>query len=257
MGHLIRARSVETASCEQAELRRLKRAGVDAIDCSVGFDDQLTACNAAPALHRAADTAKAAGLRVVSVTLPSAGLWMRQPGVARDPATHDAATDDAPDGVIHPLQSMIEAAGEVGATVCNLAPPVQPERYRDALNGTHRTLAGLSLVAERRGVVAAVCAPGRGFLLSPVEVRELIDAAHGPGAGVAVDVDALASLGPGHDKLDPADRDRLDDWLAILGRRVVCIQGQPQALHQLDEAVKAFGAAHEIILVERWSSAAL
>lgn len=107
----------------------------------------------------------------------------------------------------------------VGAGLLNLAiPPVGEAAnshltgYRDGLNFAHALLRELRFEAECRGIRLALVAPSEGCLVSPVEVGELLDAAHSSGVGACVDVARASRVG------------RIEDWLATLGRRVAAIR---------------------------------
>ncbi|MBN1513356.1 MAG: TIM barrel protein [Phycisphaerae bacterium] len=83
--------------------------------------------------------------------------------------------------------------------------------YAAALNGTHSALQRLRLTAQRLGVELAIAAPQPRFLLSPVELRNLLDEQHDSGITAALDIPACHRIG------HPAD------WIDCLGRRVGCI----------------------------------
>lgn len=82
--------------------------------------------------------------------------------------------------------------------------------YADALNGTHSALQALRFATERCGVSVSLLAGVHRFLLSPVEVRELIDEQHSSWIGACVDL------------MDGAAAGWPSDWIRTLGRRVFC-----------------------------------
>lgn len=113
----------------------------------------------------------------------------------------------------------LELAATLQAAVLNVSIPpvggaegVRFDRYQDALNFTHGFLRESSFEAESRGVAIAIVAPARGCLQSPVELRDLFDAAHSSAVGACVDVEAVARLGSS------------EDWLSTLGPRVRSIR---------------------------------
>lgn len=125
---------------------------------------------------------------------------------------------------------LLRCAAETGATVLNLSIPHLADpgdgpsaanrqrqacfaRYQDTLNFTYELLHRLRLEAEAAGVALAVEAPACGALLSPVELRETIDAANSWAVGACVDCDRVAKIGE-----SPAD------WLATLGHRVHAVR---------------------------------
>lgn len=67
--------------------------------------------------------------------------------------------------------------------------------YQDAVNFVHVLLAEIRPVVESAGVVLAIEAGRGGVLLSPVEMRDLIDGANSPALGVCLDVPTLTRVG--------------------------------------------------------------
>jgi sugar phosphate isomerase/epimerase len=113
----------------------------------------------------------------------------------------------------------LEQASWLGALTLVVAPaivageshgPGLAGTYADALNGTHRALQRLRFSAERSGVTIALTAARHGFLLSPVELRELLDEQHLPSVGACLDLDACRSVGSAR------------DWIETLGHRIHC-----------------------------------
>ena len=111
-------------------------------------------------------------------------------------------------------------AASLGAHCLNLTiPPVshlpddcQFTRYQDALNFAYDLLLRLRYEAEATGVALAL-EPGVGdALLSPTELRDLIDAASSSAVGACVDVVHVARIG------------LPSDWLLTLGGRVQAVR---------------------------------
>ncbi len=122
------------------------------------------------------------------------------------PAARRAASDQ--------ILAGLERAAWVGARVLvldSLATVGADCTYAMALNGTHAALKRLRLEAERSGVELALVAPQSRFLLSPVELRNLLDEQHDPGVAAALDVPCCFRIG------HPVD------WIDCLGRRLSCI----------------------------------
>lgn len=121
-----------------------------------------------------------------------------------------AARNTAMDRVL----AALERAAWLGARVLvldSVAVVTADCTYAAALNGTHAALQRLRLAAQRLGVELAVAAPQPRFLLSPVELRNLLDEQHDSGITAALDVPACHQIG------HPAD------WIDCLGRRLGCI----------------------------------
>ena len=106
-------------------------------------------------------------------------------------------------------------------------PDIAFSGYQDALNFAYHLLRETRYEAESTGVPVALEAATGGCLLSPVELRETIDAANSWALGVCLDCDRVASVG------SPAD------WLATLNRRVRCIRVHGSASLAPSHAVSA------------------
>ena len=136
-------------------------------------------------------------------------------------------TTNLPQAVAEATELLNRAATQ-GARCLNLTiPPVRgsfqapgPEmtgtvafdRYQAALNFAYGLLHELRFEAERLGVAVALEAGANGCLLSPVELREVIDAANSWAVGACIDTDRIARLGPP------------EDWLTTLNQRVHCVR---------------------------------
>jgi len=118
------------------------------------------------------------------------------------------------------VTSHLQAASSLGATVLNLSiPPFRRgddgegfARYLDALNFAYELLHGVRFEAEAAGISVALEAASGGCLLSPVEMRELIDAVNSSAIGVCLDVDRIAEIG------SPLD------WIDTLHRRIQAVR---------------------------------
>jgi len=118
--------------------------------------------------------------REIALLLLERALWLEAPIVQIIPAVVGRAEDDS-------------------ASVS----------YEKALTLSCQGLTGIMVDAEKRGVKVAVQSTGNRFLLSPVEMRDLVDRVNSPALGVALNLSQLLDYGfP-------------EDWLRILRRRVV------------------------------------
>lgn len=139
---------------------------------------------------------------------PGAGLLVRAV------AARCAATDVT--SAVENVSHLLLQAKALGAACLNLTiPPVagsgrEPRfaRYQEGLNFAYELLHRVRLEAEAAGVAVALEAPTAGCLLSPVELREIIDAANSWAVGAVIDLRRLAPFG------SPAD------WLTTLKHRV-------------------------------------
>ena len=85
-------------------------------------------------------------------------------------------------------------------------------RYQDGLNFAYRVFHDLRHQAEADGVTIAIEAAAGGCLLSPVELREIINQANSPYVGVCLDVPRVSGIGVA------------EDWIATLGYRIKSIR---------------------------------
>ena len=159
------------------------------------------------------------------------------PGVSEAPATNELLTRLAPpeglavralacwgqatnvEAAIEEAGARLEQAASFGARCLNWRIPAVARhavggsrggfsRYEEALNFAYQLLHGARYDAEATGVALALEAAAGGCLLSPVELREIIDAANSWAVGACVDVARIARIG------------QPEDWLATLGRRI-------------------------------------
>lgn len=167
-------------------------------------------------------------------TMDAASSWM--PGTPQPSGQLEATvvgavaapcrTTNLPQAVAETAE-LLSRAATLGARCLNLTiPPVRgssqapgPEptgmafdRYQAALNFAFGLLHELRFEAERLGVALALEAGANGCLLSPVELREVIDAANSWAVGACIDTDRIARLGPP------------EDWLTTLNQRVHCVR---------------------------------
>ena len=148
------------------------------------------------------------------------------------------------EAVVHDLKDALEVSGGLGVTCLSVTlPPITSRRdptlssgatggfarYQDQLNFAFQILHRLRFAAERNGVALAVEGAAGGGLLSPVELREIIDEANSASVGVCIDVDQIAPIG------SPAD------WITTLGHRVRVVR-----FRRADTAVDALDALARI-----------
>jgi sugar phosphate isomerase/epimerase len=127
------------------------------------------------------------------------------------------------DGAVNAVCAQLHAAAAIGAKVLNLhLPPVRGSgrgegfgRYQEGVNFAYELLHRARLEAEATGVAVALEAADGGCLLSPVELREIIDAANSWAVGACVDAGRIALLG------SPAD------WVGTLEHRVQAVRLSP------------------------------
>ena len=131
-------------------------------------------------------------------------------------------TVDIP-SVVETVSSQLRAAASLGARVLNVGiPPVQQgcpgrgfARYQEGLNFAYELLHRARREAEATGVAVALEAADGGCLLSPVELREIIDVANSWAVGACIDAARIALFG------SPAD------WVRTLQHRVQAVRLSP------------------------------
>ncbi|MEK6799939.1 MAG: hypothetical protein AABZ12_13310 [Planctomycetota bacterium] len=138
------------------------------------------------------------------------------------------------------IKALLVEAGRVGAKVVNaLLPPVVStggggafRSYQDQLTAAYQWLHQARLAAESAGVMLALDASANGALLSPVELRELIDQANSWAIGACVDADRIGAMGS------------VLDWLSVLNRRVCAVRvGCGPGPYESAEAIRREHAA--------------
>ena len=180
--------------------------------------------------------AASAGFEAIELSGDALGEWTSpcadhgvRPAVVRSTATgsagHLASTDPATraaavDRVILELERTARAGGTVvtvapaGGRLADNAPPAGT--YPDALQATLESLRDLIRPTERTGVAVAVEAVADGFLLSPVEMRELLDRANWPHLCACLNLSRIAVVG------------WVADWISTLRHRIGCLRwGDP------------------------------
>lgn len=165
--------------------------------------------------------AAAAGVRIVS--LASGFFWECNYGSA-DETDRQRAADVT--------RRMLERAAAAGAGAVLVVPAVvgtvdEPRprsTYADALRRTSEALLTLRHAAEACAVAVAIENVWNRFLLSPVEMCDLVDRVNSPYVGVYFDVGNVLAYG------------YPQDWIATLGRRIVRVHVKDYDLHRGGQA---------------------
>ncbi len=173
---------------------------------SVGGSLDLSAPQEACAAEAAQFAAR--GVQVCCVSSPLHGKYAF---ASNSPAARQAAVQIA--------EALLDRAAWFGAAVVRISCGVlYPRRGVDGLvsyeQAMERMIEGVAALldrAETLGLTLAIAAGSHRFLMSPLEVRRVVDDFHSSAVGVAVNLNDLQVHGCAH------------DWLAILGRRVAAI----------------------------------
>jgi hexulose-6-phosphate isomerase len=121
---------------------------------------------------------------------------------------------------LHGANALLPDLAQLGTQVLNVTiPPVArcaPETgfpsYADALNFAYQFLRTLRFEAEATGVAIALEAATGYGLLSPVELREIVDTADSWATGACVDVACVSQIGCPR------------DWITTLGSRIHAVR---------------------------------
>jgi len=167
-------------------------------------------------------------------------------------AAHVTSTDL--EAVVSILNEALEVSGGLGATclAVTLPPIVTPRdptktagaavaftRYQDHLNFAFQILHRLRFAAERSGVAMAVEGAAGGGLLSPVELREIIDEANSASVGVCLDIDRIAKIGS------------TADWITTLRHRIRAVRfGRSDAVPEALDALVRIHFDHTVAVVD-------
>lgn len=178
------------------------------------------------------------------------GVEIAMPGIAGSPAAPIANADSGVIAVaavcrstdvtcgLAEVSALLSQAANCRATCLNLTlPPIDGQdggagfaRYQDGLNFAYRVLYDLRYEAESTGVAIALEAADGAGLLSPVELREIINQANSPAVGVCLDVARVSRVGVAL------------DWIATLGNRIKSLRVELDH-GELDPLANALDAA--------------
>ena len=194
---------------------RAAAAGFEALELVVDREGELTPETSEADCVALRDTVRGAGL--VPVSLATGLFWQENYGSA-DPAARRRAIDLT--------RAMLDRAAWIGAQAILVIPAVVGRaadaapitRYTDALNHTEEALHRLALDAEDRGVRIGIENVWNRFLLSPVELADLIDRLSTPWVGAYFDVGNVMPFG------------YPQDWIDTLGPRIVRVHVKDYAL---------------------------
>lgn len=164
------------------------------------------------------------GLRAL-VTRWAGGLVEQRAGPA-DSFTKPAVAD---------LVSALEWTARTGGSVLTVRPAgaapggneTRVAGYADALWDTYDALEALCGPTARTGVFVGVEAVTDGCLLSPVELRDLLDRVNSPYVAACLNLASIARIG------EPLD------WIRTLRHRTVCVRLGDEGGAQLDEIATA------------------
>lgn len=190
-------------------MRRAKDAGFDALELALNETGELSLASTPEELASYRKIADGLGLEITSL---ATGLYWSYSLTSDEEAERQRALDIA--------AFQIQAAAALGVDAILLVPGAvdvafMPERpvvpYDVVYERALAALKHLAPLAEEAGVSIGVENVWNKFLLSPLEMRDFVDAVGSPRVGVYFDVGNVLSTG------------YPDQWIRILGQRIVRI----------------------------------
>ncbi len=220
----VNSNSLQRATSFDELLRQATHAGFAGLELDFGADQPIF-------LERFGETGSSAlkkvkdwGLKICSVATGKYDIFSLG---APDAQVREAANEY--------YKNLIDLAAEFGrgVVVVIAAHEIRPlgtkleGSYEQTFNFVFESLEAMAGRAERQSIYLAIETPGGGLLLSPLELRELIDQINNPYVGICLNPHYVERLG------DPLD------WLSILDRRVIMIHLPVERL-SFDEADKNY-----------------
>jgi len=193
--------SVRLAKC----FREAKAAGFQAVEPAMSFKGEITPATTKKECEAIAAGAKAARIEMASL---ATGLFWRRPLTSSDPAVREEGLDIG--------ARLIERAKWLGLdAVLVLAGLVDADTSYDVCYERGlKAIKKLARVAARHRVRIGVENVWNKFLLSPLEMRDFVDACDSKYVGAYFDIGNVLLTGfP-------------DQWIRILGRRIVRIHAK-------------------------------
>jgi L-ribulose-5-phosphate 3-epimerase len=194
-----------------------RQAGFEAVELVMSVEGLCTPAATQEQCRDLARVFQEAGLRIASlgVDLPEGGDYAHP-----DPAVRHQARERTVAGLDRATWLDTDAIRIMPAVVGLWNEPCPRVGYADALARSYDMLVQLREEAEDHGVAIAIeNAPNR-FLLSPVEMRDLIDRINSPWVGAYLDIGSAMAVG------------YPQDWIDVLGRRILRVRARDYDLRR-------------------------
>ena len=189
--------------------RAIRAAGFEAFEPTLELQGELTVTTDEAACRKLGDQIREAGIEVASL---ACGLFWQASYTSPSPADRARAKEWTIAGLDRARWLGTDALLVVPGMVSHFEQPARlVTGYADALDLAYGALRELAPPAEDRGVIIAIENVWNQFLLSPVEMRDLIDRVGSPWVQGYFDTGNVLKLGFPH------------DWINILGKRIVRI----------------------------------
>lgn len=187
------------------------QAGFDAVELTFSAEGLLTTQTPQERCRQVAQTFAEAGVAIASL---ATDLFWRFHYGHEDASVRQQAKELTRVGLDLAAWLGTDALLVVPAVVGRSNEPHPQVRYVDALHRSLDTLGKMASEAEDRGVRIAIENVWNRFLLSPVEMRDLIDQVNSPWVGAYFDIGNAMAFG------------YPQDWIATLGRRIVRVHAK-------------------------------
>jgi hexulose-6-phosphate isomerase len=190
-------------------VQQIQAAGFDAFEPTLGLEGELSVTTDEASCKAIGDMIRDAGLEVASL---ACGLFWQASYTSSDAADRKRAKEWTVAGLERAKWLGTDALLVVPGLVSHFEQPTEMvTSYATAFDLAYEALCELAPKAEDCGVTIAVENVWNQFLLSPLEMRDLIDRVGSPRVQAYVDVGNILKFGfP-------------QDWIQILGKRVVRI----------------------------------
>lgn len=181
------------------------QAGFDGIELAVNPDGEFNPQTAEDDCRHLADVVRDHGLTITSL---ACGLYLERNFADPDPAIRQSAEELTVALLDRAVWTEAPCVTLIPAVVGRQDSPDLLVGYEDAFHRTYASLRKLAAEAERRAVTLTIETVWNRFLMSPLEMRQLIDAVNSPCVGVCADVANILAYG------------YPQDWIRILAHRV-------------------------------------
>lgn len=202
----VNAWSLPRDASPERQLEAAAAAGFGGVEWTIGSDGPLTFDSPLDEWRRLADRVRAAGLCVTGL---ASGSFFQAHYASPSPAVRRLAIERTVRMLDVATALETDAIVVIPAVVGRAADPVMQVPYAQALRDTYSALVELRHEAAGRGVHVAIENAWNRFLLSPVEMADLVDRVNSPWVGCCLDVGNVMAIG------------YPQDWIDTLGRRIV------------------------------------